>query len=86
MRKSVNSSSLHSKSDSVAILCISGDPILSSFLPIPKGWLLNKGLTAFPSFASSVGLEQKESSLHALPHKEKKNIKKIHAVIATLDT
>ena len=80
MRKSVNSSSLHSKSDSVAILCISGDPILSSFLPIPKGW------TAFPSFTSSVGLEQKESSLHALPHKEKKNIKKIHAVIATLDT
>ena len=80
MRKPVNSSSLHSKSDSVAILCISGDPILSSFLPIPKGW------TSFPSFASSVGLEQKESSLHALPHKEKKNIKKIHAVIATLDT
>ena len=76
MRKSVNSSSLHSKSD----------PILSSFLPIPKGWLLNKGLTAFPSFTSSVGLEQKESSLHALPHKEKKNIQKIHAVIATLDT
>ena len=72
MRKSVNSSSLHSKSDSVAILCISGDPILSSFLPIPKGWLLNKVLTAFPSFTSSVGLEQKESSLHALPHKEKK--------------
>ena len=36
MRKSVNRSSLHSNSDSVAILCISCDPILSSFLPISK--------------------------------------------------
>ena len=33
MRKSVNSSSLHSKSDSVAILCISGDPILRGSVP-----------------------------------------------------
>ena len=74
MRKSVNSSSLHSNSESVAILYILGDPILSSFLPIPKGWLLNKGLTAFPSCASSVGLEQKESSLHALRHNEKNKI------------
>ena len=59
MRKSVNRSSLHSNSDSVAILYISCDPILSSFLPISKGWLLSKGLTVFPSFASSVGLRTK---------------------------
>ena len=64
MRKSVNRSSLHSNSDSVAILCISCDPILSSFLPISKGWLLSKGLTVISKFCIQCGVENKKNLVY----------------------